>query len=92
MFNIQDIFPDAAVRTGALSNQRLIGLAEWLERVSYHRARAVTVLSDDLAANVIAKVRPGHRQRVHVIPNFVDTELLRPLDRMTALPDRARDR
>lgn len=83
VFNIQDVFPDAAVRTGALTDQRLVGLANWLERVSYHRSRAITVLSDDLAANVAAKVRPRHRHRVHVIPNFVDTERLRPLDRMT---------
>jgi colanic acid biosynthesis glycosyl transferase WcaI len=83
VFNIQDVFPDAAVRTGVLSNPRLIGIAEWLERVSYHRARAITVLSQDLAANVAAKVRDGHRRRLHVIPNFVDTDRLRPLDRMT---------
>jgi len=83
VFNIQDIFPDAAVRTGAISDRRLIALTGWLERVSYHRARAVTVLSEDLRANVVAKVRPAHRGRIHVIPNFVDTEQLRPRDRMT---------
>lgn len=84
VFNIQDIFPDAAVRTGAITNRRLIAVAEWLERVSYHRAKAVTVLSDDLRANVAAKVDPSHRARIHVIPNFVDTELLRPSGRMTS--------
>lgn len=83
VFNIQDVFPDAAVRTGAISNARIIAVAEWLERVSYHRSRAVTVLSDDLRDNVAAKVKPGHRERVHVIPNFVDTDRLVPGDRMT---------
>ncbi len=80
VFNIQDVFPDAAVRTGALSNRRLIRIAEWLERVSYRRARAVTVLSDDLAANVAAKTDPA---KVHVIPNFVDTDAIEPGERMT---------
>lgn len=84
VFNIQDVFPDAAVRTGAISNRRVIGIAEWLERISYHRARAVTVLSEDLRANVAAKVRPSHRERIQVIPNFVDTDTLRPADRMTS--------
>jgi colanic acid biosynthesis glycosyl transferase WcaI len=83
VFNIQDVFPDAAVRTGAITNRRVIALAEWLERVSYHRARAVTVLSDDLRDNVASKVRPGHREAVHVIANFVDTDAIRPGDRMT---------
>ncbi len=84
VFNIQDVFPDAAVETGAITNQRIIAIARWLERVSYHRAAAVTVLSDDLADNVRAKVRPAHRPRVHVIPNFVDTEFIRPADRLTS--------
>lgn len=102
VFNIQDVFPDAAVRTGALTNRRLIRLAEWLERISYRRAAAVTVLSDDLAANVRGKLASrrsgsdpalgeigGDRDGsgsdpVHVIPNFVDTDVIRPGDRMTA--------
>ncbi|MFP5486762.1 MAG: glycosyltransferase family 4 protein [Acidimicrobiia bacterium] len=83
VFNIQDVFPDAAVRTGAISNRRVIAVAAWLERWSYHRSAAVTVLSDDLAANVRSKVAPRHRDAIHVIPNFVDTERIRPADRMT---------
>ena len=85
VFNIQDVFPDAAVETGAITNPRIIAVAKWLERVSYHRAAAVTVLSDDLRDNVAAKVRASRRDRVHVIPNFVDTEFIRPADRMTTL-------
>ena len=82
VFNIQDVFPDAAVETGAITNRRIIAVARWLERVSYHRAAAVTVLSDDLRDNVAAKVKPSHRDRVHVIPNFVDTEFIRPGERL----------
>ncbi len=85
VFNIQDVFPDAAVETGAISNARIIALARWLERGSYHRAAAVTVLSDDLRDNVAAKVTTSHRSKVHVIPNFVDTEFISPADRRTPL-------
>ncbi|MFM7043947.1 MAG: glycosyltransferase family 4 protein [Ilumatobacteraceae bacterium] len=85
VFNIQDVFPDAAVATGAISSRRIIAVASWLERVSYHRAAAVTVLSDDLRDNVAAKMRPSRRGRVHVIPNFVDTDAIRPADRRTPL-------
>ena len=85
VFNIQDVFPDAAVETGAITNRHIIAAARWLERVSYHRAAAITVLSDDLRDNVTAKVKPSHRDRVHVIANFVDTEFIQPADRMTAL-------
>jgi colanic acid biosynthesis glycosyl transferase WcaI len=87
VFNIQDVFPDAAVETGAITNRRIIAVARWLERVSYHRAAAVTVLSDDLRDNVAAKVKPARRNRVHVIPNFVDTEFIQPASRLTPLRD-----
>lgn len=84
VFNIQDVFPDAAVETGAITNRRIIAVARWLERVSYHRSDAVVVLSDDLRDNVTAKVAPRHASRVHVIPNFVDADRIVPLDRATA--------
>ena len=85
IFNIQDVFPDAAVETGAISNTWVISAAGLLERVSYGRAAAVTVLSGDLHDNVVAKVRPSKQNDVRVIPNFVDTDFIRPGDRMTAL-------
>ena len=89
VFNIQDVFPDAAIDTGAITDRRIIAVARWLERVSYHRSAAVTVLSDDLRDNVAAKIAPSRRRRgrpeVVVIPNFVDTAFITPLDRMTPL-------
>ncbi|MSO59450.1 MAG: glycosyltransferase WbuB [Ilumatobacteraceae bacterium] len=84
IFNIQDVFPDAAVATGAITNPVVIAFAKKLETVSYHRARKVVVLSQDLQRNVQAKMKIAARNRVVVIPNFVDADAIRPLDRMTA--------
>jgi colanic acid biosynthesis glycosyl transferase WcaI len=84
VFNIQDVFPDAAVSTGKLSNRRVIALAEWLERVSYGRSDAVVVLSDDLRANVASKLSPKHAGKAVVIPNFVDSERIVPSTTDTA--------
>jgi colanic acid biosynthesis glycosyl transferase WcaI len=83
VFNIQDIFPDAAIETGAITNEHLIRVARWLERVSYRGADAVTVLSDDLRDNVVAKLGPSDAHKVRVIPNFVLTDQIRPMDRLT---------
>lgn len=83
VFNIQDVFPDAAVRTGAITNKRIIAAAKLLERVSYNKSDAVVVLSSDLLANVFDKVAPSHRAALHVIPNFVDIAAIAPQDRMT---------
>ncbi len=85
VFNVQDVFPDVAVELGLLRDRRLIATAERLERLTYARADAVTVLSEDLADNVRAKLARGRggggTARVRVIPNFVDTERVRPADR-----------
>ena len=82
VFNIQDVFPDAAIQTGAITNAQVIRIASALERLSYRRADVVTVLSEDLAENVLAKLATGSPTStdVVVIPNFVDTEKLAPTD------------
>lgn len=84
IFNIQDVFPDAAIETGAITNKRIIAVARWLERVSYQRSDCVVVLSEDLRRNVAAKVSSRHVKKVVVIPNFVDADFIRPMDRMTS--------
>lgn len=83
VFNVQDVFPDAVVRTGAVSNPLVIAAASWLERFTYRRATAVVVLSDDLQRNVRSKLTARFAGRVHVIENFVDAAGITPLDRMT---------
>jgi len=87
VFNVQDVFPDVAVEVGAIGSPRAIAFFRWLERATYRRADAATGLSDDLAANVSRKVDvaggTGRRPVVRVVPNFVDTDSIRPADRMT---------
>ena len=83
VFNIQDVFPDAAVETGAISNQRVIAAASWLERISYQRSDSVVLLSDDLANNVQRKLDQKFHKRIKVIPNFVDTQAIVPTSRLT---------
>jgi colanic acid biosynthesis glycosyl transferase WcaI len=92
VFNIQDVFPDVAVELGVLQGRRAIAAARWLERTTYRRSDAVTVLSDDLADNVREKITSGlagaraeeEAAKVRVIPNFVDTDRIRPDERDNA--------
>ena len=83
IFNVQDVFPDAVVATGAVTNTAVIAVASWLERFTYRRSHAVVVLSDDLQRNVRAKLPARYASRVHVIENFVDTQGIAPGPRMT---------
>jgi colanic acid biosynthesis glycosyl transferase WcaI len=84
VFNIQDVFPDVAVEVGAIVNPAVIATASWLERTLYRASDAVTVLSEDLRDNVAAKLGRHHPERVRVIPNFVDTDRVRPQSAETA--------
>ena len=84
VFNVQDIFPDAAVRTGAIRNRRVIAVAAWLER--HHLSPGGG--GDGAQRRPAAQRRRqssamARRDTVHVIPNFVDTDVIRPLPRMT---------
>ena len=79
VFNVQDVYPDIAIELGYFSNPRVISATRRLERWCYRHADAVTVLSDDLRDNVAGKTSVA--AKVRVIPNFVDTDLIVPLDR-----------
>lgn len=86
VFNVQDVFPDVAVAVGAIKNRGVVRLLEGLERFVYRRAAIVTVLSEDLRSNVEVKLADklglaAAAAKVRVVPNFVDTERIRPQTR-----------
>jgi colanic acid biosynthesis glycosyl transferase WcaI len=77
VFNVQDIYPDAAVLMGMLRNPWLIAFSRALEKFVYRRAALVTVIADTAKRNLLAKGVP--EARIAVIPNWVDIELICPL-------------
>lgn len=79
IFNVQDVFPDIAIELEAVRNRAVIAASRALERWCYRRADMVTVLSEDHAANVATKL--GSREKVDVIPNFVDTASITPREK-----------
>ena len=93
VFNIQDVFPDAAVETGAIiespGHRRgvLARAADLPPRRRRHRACPTTC-----AATSSAKLAAARSDRVRTIPNFVDTDA-HPAGRShDAVPARARHR
>jgi len=76
LYNVQELYPDFAVRAGHLRHPLVIRLLLGLERFVYRRASMITVIGQGMRSAVVAKgVPPG---RVQLIPNFVDVESLRP--------------
>lgn len=83
ILNIQDVFPDAAVETGAITNRSVIRALASLEKWTYRMSDAVTVLSDDLADNVRSKLPGRMHHKIEVVPNFVDITAIEPCSRST---------
>lgn len=77
VFNVQDIWPDGLIRMGRIRNRALIATFGQVERFVYGVSSKVTVVSSGMRENLLAKgVEP---ERVEVIPNWVDTERIRPV-------------
>ena len=79
IYNVQDIYPDVAIRLGVLTNHRAIAFFRWMERFVYGTAAAVSVISEGFRRNLLAKGVPA--DKIEAIPNFMDTEFVRPLPR-----------
>jgi glycosyltransferase involved in cell wall biosynthesis len=74
--SVQDLFPQNAVDLGLMRNRAAIQTFEAMERFAYRTAGAVTVISDGNRQHV--ESRGANPARVHVVPNWVDTEFIRP--------------
>jgi colanic acid biosynthesis glycosyl transferase WcaI len=77
VFNAQDIWPDGLIQMGRVRSRLLIAFFRWAERFIYGRSARITVVSQGMRENLLTKgVDPDS---VEVIPNWVDTERLRPI-------------
>jgi colanic acid biosynthesis glycosyl transferase WcaI len=86
VYNVQDIYPDIAIRMGVMTNPRAIAFFRRVEQYIYHRAATLAVISEGFRRNLVSKGVPP--QKVKVIPNFIDTEFVVPLPRHNGFSSR----
>ena len=79
VLNVQDILPEAAVHVGLLRSKTMIRILEGLEKFSYRTAHTISVIADGFVDNLVNKGVPA--QKIACIPNWVDTQFIRPLDK-----------
>lgn len=77
VYNVQEIYPDIAVKLGRIREGAVLRALRRLERFVYRMATALTVIGPSFKQQLCAKGVPP--QKVHVIPNFVDVETHQPL-------------
>src|SRR4051812_25499684 len=76
VFEVRDLWPEAPIQMGALTNPLLKRLARALERYVYRRAAHVIALSPGMRDGVIAAGTPG--EKITLVPNASDLELFSP--------------
>ena len=89
VLDVRDLWPEAAVAIGELSNPRLVALAERLERRLYAGADAITAVTEPFRRKIAAKA--GDPAKVHLLPNgttrvWLDAARLEPLRESLSLP------
>lgn len=82
IYNVQELYPDIAIRMGAVRRPWMQRALFALERFVYARARAITVIGDGMRRRILDKGVPP--ANVRLIPNFVDLEDMAPLPRHNA--------
>jgi glycosyltransferase involved in cell wall biosynthesis len=87
VLGVQDLFPQNAIDLGLMKNRTLIGCFEAMERFVYARATSITVHSEGNREHVAARTK--NPAKVHVLPNWVDTEFIRPAGRSNSFRELA---
>jgi len=82
VYNVQEIYPDYAINQEMITNTVVIWLLRLLERFVYSRSEIVVTIGERFKEIVAS--RGGPALKVKTIPNFVDTELYRPIPRDNA--------
>lgn len=77
ILNVQDIHPDLSIESGLLRHPLAIQAALRFEKAMYDGCDHIVVISDGFKKNLVAKRVPS--EKVVVLPNWVDTDLVRPL-------------
>ena len=77
VLNLQDILPEAAIKTGLLKNKLMIRALEALEKFAYKKAHTICAIADGFVKNLVSKKVPINK--IACIPNWVDVNFIRPL-------------
>ncbi len=84
IYNVQEIYPDLLINQGNLKSPIIINLLKIFEKFIYNNSAAVTTI-DEVFYNKISS-RFSEINKLKIIPNFVDTDLYKPLNQKLDLP------
>lgn len=77
IYNVQEIYPDILINEGGLKSKLAILILKTTERFVYNKSDAVTTI-DSVFYQTIQN-RFIDTTKLHIIPNFVDTSIYKPI-------------
>ena len=84
IYNVQEIYPDLLINQGNLKSNLIINLLKKFEKFIYNNSDAVITIDDVFYSTILPRFR--NSRKLHIIPNFVDTDLYNPLKNKQSLP------
>jgi colanic acid biosynthesis glycosyl transferase WcaI len=78
IYNVQEIYPDFLINHGQLRSKIVIGLLKKLERLIYNKSDATVTIDSVFYSKIINRF--VIKNKLSIIPNFVDSELYREVD------------
>lgn len=74
VYNVQEIYPDILKLKGGMA----LKVLRWMERKVYNASDAVTTIDQVFYDTIVGRF--SDRSKLHIIPNFVDTDLYRKVE------------
>ena len=84
IFNVADLWPDSVRELGVLKGGPMLRMAEGLEAWSYDGAAFVTAVTEGIR-DALLEEKGVPERKLLFLPNGVDTETFRPMERDNAL-------
>ncbi len=85
VYNVQEIYPDFLIKQGNLKSRLIINLLKKIEKFIYNKSDAVVTIDNIFYSTILPRFRDA--RKLHIIPNFVDTNLYKPLKNQQSLPE-----
>ncbi|MBL8053057.1 MAG: glycosyltransferase family 4 protein [Nitrospira sp.] len=85
VLEIRDLWPESIVAVGAIKNQTIIKMLEWIERFAYRNADLIVPVTDSFKAYMIGKGIEANK--IAVVKNGVDLAHYTPVDGAPALAE-----
>ncbi len=84
IYNVQEIYPDLLINQGNLRSSLIINLLKKFEKIIYNFSDAVITIDNVFYSTILSRFKDP--KKLHIIPNFVDTDLYKPLKSQQLLP------